>query len=149
MSLEFAALMHDIGKLGIPEKILNKPAKLTEEEWEIMRNHPKLGSEILLPLESLKEILPWIREHHERIDGKGYYGVPGDEIPYPAKLIAVADTYSAITMRRSYKPPLSYEDAERIMKEAAGTQLDYDLVELLFSIPREKLEACVPENVEV
>ncbi len=149
VSLEFAALMHDVGKLGIPEKILNKPAQLTDEEWKIMRNHPKIGTQILKSLKSLREILPWIENHHERIDGRGYYKLESNEIPYPAKIIAVADTYSAITMRRSYKPPRTYEDAVSIMREVAGTQLDAGLVDLFMKIPKEQLEACVPENVEV
>ena len=149
VSLEFAALMHDVGKLGIPESILNKPGALNDDEWMIMRNHPKLSREILNPLKSLREILPWIEYHHERIDGMGYYTVKEEDIPYPAKIIAVADTYSAITMRRSYKPPRTYEEAIKIMKDAAGTQLDRELVEIFLTIPKERLEACVPEGVEV
>ena len=82
-------------------------------------------------------------------DGKGYYGIKENEIPYAAKIIAVADTYSAITMRRSYKPPRTYEEAAEIMKKAAGTQLDRELVDVFLTIPRERLEACVPEGVEV
>ena len=149
VSLEYAALMHDVGKLGIPETILNKPGALNDEEWRVMRNHPRLSREILDPLQSLREILPWIEYHHERIDGKGYYGIKESEIPYAAKIIAVADTYSAITMRRSYKPPRTYEEAAEIMKKAAGTQLDRELVDVFLTIPRERLEACVPEGVEV
>ncbi len=150
LSLDYASLMHDVGKLGVPEAILNKPAKLTDEEWEIMKTHPKVGVSILdEALPSFKAILPWIEFHHERIDGKGYYSIPGDQIPYPAKIIAVADTYSAITMRRSYKDPRTHEDAINIMKEVAGTQLDADLVSILCSIPKEQLMACVPEMVEV
>ena len=87
--------------------------------------------------------------HHERIDGKGYYGLSADEIPYAAKIIAVADTYCAITMRRSYKPPRSYEEAVEVMKEVAGTQLDPEIVEVFCTIPKETLLACVPEGVEV
>lgn len=84
LSLEYAALMHDVGKLGIPESILNKPAKLDDEEWKVMKTHPRVGVEILNSLPSFREILPWIEYHHERVDGKGYYSIPGDEIPYPA-----------------------------------------------------------------
>ncbi len=149
LSLEYAALMHDVGKLGIPESILNKPAKLDDEEWKVMKTHPRVGVEILNSLPSFREILPWIEYHHERVDGKGYYSIPGDEIPYPARVLAVADTYSAITMRRSYKDPRTHEDAIRIMKEVAGTQLDKDIVDILCSIPKEKLMACVPDTVEV
>ena len=141
--------MHDVGKLGVPERILNKPAKLDEDEWEVMKTHPRVGVKILKTLPSLGEILPWIEYHHERIDGKGYYGIKAKDIPYPAKVIAVADTYSAITMRRSYKDPRTHEDAIDIMKQVAGTQLDEDLVDLMCKIPKEELIACVPETVEV
>ncbi len=149
LSLDFASLMHDVGKLGIPEEILNKPAPLSDEEWEIMRDHPRLGVEILHPLGSFQEIFPWIEYHHENLTGTGYYCIPGDQIPYPAKIIAVADTYAAITMRRSYKPPRAHEEAIEIMKEVAGTQLDKELVDIFCTIPKVELRACVPDNVEV
>ena len=149
VSLEFGALMHDVGKLGIPEEILNKPGPLDEHEWEIMRNHPRLSCQILQPLKSLREILPWIEYHHERIDGKGYYGLKEENIPYAAKIIAIADTFSAITMKRSYKPPRSYEEAIEVMKDATGTQLDKELMEVFAGIPKTELLSCVPEGVEV
>ena len=149
VSLEFGALMHDVGKLGIPEEILNKPGPLDDREWEIMRNHPRLSCKIMQPLKSLREILPWVEYHHERVDGKGYYGMQDQDIPYASKIIAVADTFSAITMKRSYKPPRSYEEAIDIMKSAAGTQLDKDLIEVFVRIPKYDLLSCVPEGVEV
>lgn len=147
VSLEYASLMHDVGKLGIPESILNKPGKLTEDEWAVMRQHPKIGVEVLRPLHSFEKIMPWIEYHHERIDGNGYYKIPGNEIPLAARIIAVADTYSAITMRRSYKAPRSHEDAIDIIKEAAGTQLDAKLVEIFCTIPKEELLACAPPQL--
>ncbi len=149
VSLEFAALMHDVGKLGIPENILNKPGALNDDEWKIMKNHARLSREILDPLRSMREILPWIEYHHERIDGTGYFKVKEKDIPYAAKIIAVADTYCAVTMRRSYKPPRTYEEAVSIMHNASGNQLDAELVEIFLKIPKERLEACVPEGVEV
>ena len=149
VSLEFGALMHDVGKLGIPEEILNKPGPLNDQEWEIMRNHPRLSCKIMQPLKSLREILPWIEYHHERIDGKGYYGLNEQDIPYASKIIAVADTFSAITMKRSYKPSRSYEEAIEVMKDATGTQLDKKLMDVFVSIPKYDLLSCVPEGVEV
>ncbi len=146
VSLQYAALMHDVGKLGIPEAILNKPAKLTDEEWEVMKTHPKVGVDLLKSIDTFKEIFDWILYHHERIDGKGYYGLKEEEIPFPAKIIAVADTYSAITMRRSYKDPKSHEEALAIMKEVAGTQLDKELVDYFLTIPQSELIACMPES---
>ncbi len=148
ISLEYAALMHDVGKLGVPESILNKPAKLDDAEWEVMRSHPKVGVEILKPLHTFDHIASWILYHHERIDGNGYYKLPGDKIPLAARIISIADTYSAITMRRSYKEPKTHEDALKIMREVAGKQLDAELLEYFFKIPREELEVCIPEKVK-
>ena len=148
ISLEYAALMHDIGKLGIPESVLNKPAKLDDHEWELMKQHPRYGVEILKPLNSFKEINLWIEYHHERLDGKGYYGIAGKDIPYAARIISVADTYSAITMKRSYKPPKTHEEAIAIMKDVVGSQLDAEIVEVFCGIPKEKVIACTPETVE-
>ena len=145
ISLEFAALMHDVGKLGIPESIINKPAKLNEEEWAIMKNHASLGAKILSPLNSFKAILPWIKYHHERVDGSGYYHLEKDEIPLASRIIAVADTYSAVTMERSYKASLTYEEAISELKLAAGTQLDPALVDIFCSIPLRKIEACMAD----
>lgn len=146
IDLEYAAVLHDIGKLGIPEAILNKPSKLTDEEWELMKNHPKIGVKFLEPIESFEKVSPWILYHHERVDGKGYYGKHADEVPFVSKLLAICDTYSAITMRRSYKEPKSYEEAIKIIKEVAGTQLDSELVEIFVNIPKEEIEKCNPEK---
>ena len=148
-TIYFAGLLHDVGKIRVPEAVINKPGKLTDEEWVVMRRHPEIGVHIIEPLRSFDYILPWIKYHHERIDGKGYYGIPGDEIPFAAKMIAVADTYSAITMRRSYKDPRSHDDAIRIIGEVAGTQLDAELAEIFCKIPKEELMACAPEKVEI
>lgn len=148
VSLAYAALMHDVGKLGVPESILNKPAKLTGEEWIIMRRHPEIGVKILSPLQTFKEISGWILYHHERMDGNGYYHLPKEDIPLAARMIAIADTYSAITMRRSYKEPRTHEDAVWIMQEVAGSQLDPELVKIFLSIPRQELEKCIPEQVK-
>ena len=148
VSLAYAALMHDVGKLGVPESILNKPAKLTGEEWIIMRRHPEIGVRILSPLQTFKEIAGWIMYHHERMDGNGYYHLPKEDIPLAARMIAITDTYSAITMRRSYKEPRTHEDAVWIMQEVAGSQLDPELVKIFLSIPRQELEKCIPEQVK-
>lgn len=147
VSLEYAALMHDIGKLAIPDAILHKPGKLTEEEWVIMCKHANLGVELLKPLKSFEEINDWIRYHHERIDGKGYHKLKGDEISLEARIISIADTYSAITMRRTYKGPTTHEEAVAIIKDVAGTQLDDNLVKIFCSIPKEELAKCVPESI--
>lgn len=148
VSLEYAALMHDVGKLGVPESILNKPAKLTEDEWAIMRTHPKVGVKILKPLSTFASISDWILYHHERIDGDGYYHVKKEDIPIASRIIAIADTYSAITMRRSYKESRTHEEAMMIISEVADSQLDKELVDIFVTIPKEELNRCIPETVQ-
>ena len=149
VSFEYAALLHDVGKLGVPEHILNKPGKLDDNEWEIMRQHPKIAMDLLKSLPSFDEIKDWILYHHERIDGNGYYHLPGDQIPAAARIIAVCDTYSAITMKRSYKDARTHEEAVRIIKDVAGSQLDADLADVFLKIPKEELIACAPDIVEI
>ncbi len=142
-NLKYAALFHDIGKLGIPEAILNKPGKLSDDEWKIMRSHPLIAVKILEPLKSFDYIKDWILYHHERVDGGGYFHLSAEEIPFPAKIISVADTYSAIVMVRSYKPSRTYEEAVAILKSIAGTQLDSELVDVFCCIPREEVIGCI------
>lgn len=148
LSLEYAALMHDVGKLGIPESVLHKPGKLNDEEWAQMKQHPKMGVKFMEPLRSFRHIMPWILYHHERIDGKGYYGVPGDEIPLAARIIAICDTYSAITMKRSYKEAMPHDVAMSIVNNVAGLQLDMHLVQIFNKIPKEELQKCVPDELK-
>lgn len=141
-NLKYAALFHDVGKLGISEAILNKPGKLNDEEWEQMRRHPEISVKILKPLSSFDFIRNWILYHHERMDGKGYLKIPKEQIPIAARIISVADTYSAITMARSYKPSHTYEEAIAIIKDVAGTQLDKEIVDIFCSIPKDEVEGC-------
>ncbi len=148
VSFEYAALLHDVGKLGVPESILNKPGKLNPEEWNVMKQHPKIAMDLLKSLPLFDEIRDWILYHHERIDGKGYYGLPGKDIPIQARIIAICDTYSAITMRRSYKDMKTHEEAKNIIKEIAGSQLDADLVAIFLTIPKEELQACKPQTID-
>ena len=142
-NLKYAALFHDVGKLGVPESILNKPAALTPEEWNVMRRHPELSVQILRPLKSFDLIKEWIMYHHERIDGSGYFGLSGNKIPFAARIISVADTYSAITMARSYKAGKSHEEAVEILNRVEGKQLDTYIVSLFCSIPKAEVIACM------
>ena len=147
VNLEYAALLHDVGKLGVPEEILNKNGELDEREWIIMHDHPKIAMDLLKSLPSFEAIRDWILYHHERSDGQGYYGVPENKVPFPAKLIAVCDTYSAITMRRSYKPARTHEEACSIIDRVSGTQLDPYVVSIFLTIPKDELTACAPEGI--
>lgn len=147
-NLRYAALFLDVGKLGIPAKVLNKPGKLEKDEWEIMKKHPEIGVKVLGQMTSFKQITDWVLYHHERIDGKGYHGLKGDDIPLAARIIAVADTYAAVVMVRSYKPSRSYDDAVATLKLAAGSQLDEEIVNIFCSIPREKVEKATISVIE-
>lgn len=147
VSIEYAALMHDVGKLAVPEAILNKPAGLDEDEWKVMKTHPNAGVKMLAPIKTFDIIMPWIKYHHERIDGNGYYGLKGKDIPLEARIICVADSYSAITMRRAYKDAKTYDEAIAILRDNAGTQFDTQLVDIFLSIPRRDVEGCMPRNV--
>ena len=147
--LSYAALFHDVGKMGIPESILNKPGKLDDSEWEIMKKHPYISTTILSSVSSFKTIEKWVLYHHERIDGNGYYKKKLKDIPFESKMIAVADTYSAITMRRSYKDPKTHVQAIEILQDVKGKQLDSELVDIFSKIPLEELHACIPENLDI
>ena len=110
--------LHDIGKIAIPDSVLFKPGALNSKEWEIMRLHPMKGEEICRPMKSLADVLPIIRYHHERWDGKGYPdGLRGDEIPLNARILQVCDIYDALTSARCYKPAMTHEEAVEILRE--------------------------------
>jgi putative nucleotidyltransferase with HDIG domain len=131
-NVEMGAVLHDIGKVRIPESILNKPGPLTESEWEIMKTHPEVGVHILEPIQSLKAILPIVRHHHERWDGTGYPdGLAGRAIPLGARIVAVCDAYRAMSENRPYRQALSAEDARRELERGSGNQFDADCVEAL------------------
>ena len=144
-NLQYASLLIDIGKLGISHKLISKKGKLSPEELEMIHKYPELCVEIFEKISSLKTVMKWVKYHHERIDGEGYYHLKGKEIPLPARILALADTYSAITMARSYRASLPYENAIAELRLVAGTQLDKDLVEIFCSIPRVKVTACMED----
>lgn len=149
VDLEYAALLHDIGKLGIPENILNKPNALTMDEAENIRRHAEIGSNMLRTLPSFHTLAPYVLYHHERPDGAGYLHLSGDDIPLISRVIAVADTYSAITMCRPYHACKAYKEAAEIIAECRGTQLDCEIVDVFLSIGEERTEACRPTDEQV
>ena len=127
-SLRLSGLLHDIGKIAVPDNVLNKEGPLTDEEREMIKMHPLKGAEILEPIEQL-QLLRGIAEHHERVDSKGYpLGKAGVEISLEARILAVADTFDAITSNRVYRPKKSKKEAIDILVKAVGTQLDSQLV---------------------
>ena len=130
-----AGLLHDLGKIGIPEQVLRKPGPLTAEEWEVMRRHPIVGAQIVAPLEFFADGAIIVRHHHERHDGSGYPdGLRGELIPLGARIVAVADVYDALTSDRPYRPRLSRTDTVRRLRTEAGRTLDAHLTTLCIQV---------------
>lgn len=128
--VQLVGLLHDIGKVGIPDNVLLKPAPLTKPEFEIMKSHPIRSARILEKANALSSLVDGVRYHHERIDGLGYPdGLKGDEIPLYARIILIADTYDAMTSTRPYRLALDRETAFKELRRYAGTQFDENLVE--------------------
>jgi response regulator RpfG family c-di-GMP phosphodiesterase len=141
MELEFGSLLHDIGKIGVPDSILRKPAKLTEDEWVRMREHPLHGQQILREIEFLEGASRVVAQHHEKWDGSGYpLGLRGEEIDLNARIFAVADAFDAITSDRVYRAGRSYEEAAKELDGWSGRQFDPQVVEAFHRVPREDWE---------
>ncbi|MEM4657804.1 MAG: response regulator [Candidatus Methanosuratincola sp.] len=133
------ALLHDVGKIGVPDSILLKPDKLTPEEWEIMKKHPILGYELIKNIKFLENAAKLVLYHHERFDGTGYpYGVKGFDIPLEARVFSVADALDAITTDRVYRKAMNFQDASRIIRDASGSQFDPAVVEVFSSVSHEE-----------
>jgi putative nucleotidyltransferase with HDIG domain len=140
-ALEFGSLLHDIGKIGVPDSILRKPAKLTEEEWVRMREHPVHGQQILRGIEFLQGAARVVAQHHEQWNGTGYpLGLRGEEIDINARIFAVADAFDAITSDRVYRRGKSYEAAAQELDDWAGRQFDPKVVEAFHRVPKEDWE---------
>ncbi len=138
-SIEQGALLHDVGKIGVPDAILRKPGKLTDEEWIVMKKHPELGYRLLRDIEFLHDILPTVRYHHEHWDGSGYpCGLRGEEIPLEARIFAVADAFDAITSKRPYSRARTYDEAAAILRKESSTTFDPQIVEAFLSVPSEE-----------
>ncbi len=134
-TIRLAALLHDIGKIGIPDTILLKPGPLDENEWHIMHTHPLIGAQILRPLKRLEPVAKIVETHHERWDGSGYpYGLKGEEIPLGARILAVVDSYGAMIDHRVYQPAMPHEEAVREIQEQAGKLYDPEVVKAFLAV---------------
>jgi len=132
--LRIAALLHDVGKIGVDDRVLKKPGSLTPEEFEIMKTHTTKGANIMRPVSQLKDMLPGIELHHEHMDGRGYpYGLTGPQIPRMARIIAVADTLDAMTTNRPYQSAMDLEYALGRIKALTGSKFDEAIVSALES----------------
>jgi putative nucleotidyltransferase with HDIG domain len=127
-----AALLHDLGKIGVPESLLGKAGPLTADEWEVMRRHPVTGAQIVAPLEFFDEGAIIVRHHHERLDGSGYPdGLTGNGIPLGARIVAVADVYDALTSNRPYRQGFTHGEALDLLQRESGRTLEPQVIELL------------------
>src|SRR6202795_4124805 len=134
-TLQISAQLHDVGKIGIEDRILKKPGALNAEEFEAMKTHTTKGANLLRPVTQLAEMLPGIELHHEALDGRGYpYGLKGDQIPPLARVIAVADTFDALTTNRPYQHAFPPEEALKIIQNLAGKRLDPETVAALMTV---------------
>ncbi|MCK4490882.1 MAG: HD domain-containing protein, partial [Anaerolineales bacterium] len=130
-SVYWAAVLHDIGKIGVPDEILNKPGPLTDEEWTVMKEHPLIGAEIVAPVQYLAPVAPIIRAHHEKHDGSGYpYGLKGKEIPLGSRIVSVVDAYIAIRDKRIYSESHTHDEAIVEIRRCSGTQFDPEVVDV-------------------
>jgi response regulator RpfG family c-di-GMP phosphodiesterase len=133
--LEYAAILHDIGKIAIPEKILLKPGKLSDDDWQIVRQHPLKGTQILLPIKQLKGSILGIKYHHERYDGTGYpEKLKGGKIPRIARILLVADAFDAMTSDRPYRKALSFDHAKGELLKNSGSQFDPELAKAFVNL---------------
>jgi HD-GYP domain-containing protein (c-di-GMP phosphodiesterase class II) len=133
--IRVAALLHDLGKLALPGEILDKPSTLTDVEWQVVGEHPRIGQVILEQATSMREAVPIVLHHHERFDGSGYpHGLKGEEIPLGARIVAVADAYHAMVHERPYKSALSHSQALTELRRHASTQFDPTVVEVFIAI---------------
>jgi HD-GYP domain-containing protein (c-di-GMP phosphodiesterase class II) len=128
--IHVASLLHDVGKIGVDDAVLKKPGKLTPEEFEIMKMHTVIGSNIMAPIRQMKRLLPGLRSHHERWQGEGYPdGLAGDAIPLMARIIAVADSFDAMTTDRPYQKGMDFDKAHARVNELKGTAFDERIVD--------------------
>ena len=133
--LRIGGLFHDIGKIGVPDTILQKPSKLTDDEYSEIKNHPSIGAHILSTASIFRDIIPIVKHHHERFDGRGYPSMlQGEDIPYFARITAIADTFDAMTSKRSYRNSLPLDTVIEELKKCKGTQFDPQLTDIFLDI---------------
>ncbi len=134
-NIYYMGLLHDIGKIGVPNEIINKPSRLTDEEYDVIKTHPGIGFDILSQINSRPDLAKGARWHHERYDGKGYPGkISGEDIPFEARIIAVADSYDAMTSNRSYRQYLPQDTVRAEIEKNAGTQFDPEIAKYMIMI---------------
>lgn len=137
-TLIYGAYIHDIGKLNIPEYVLNKKMPLSDEEWKLIKKHPTIGVELISKVDSISKVVPLVKHHHERFDGRGYPdGLMGENIPYLARILTVADSFDAMTFNRTYKRAMSYKEAIVELRKCSSTQFDPAIAEVFIEVIKE------------
>lgn len=145
-TLKQGALFHDVGKIGIPDAILQKPGKLTDEEYDDIKNHPSIGAKILAPAKIFTDLIPMVLNHHERYDGKGYpIGLAGEDIPLMARIVCVADSFDAMTSDRSYRPRFTVIAALEEIEKCKGFQFDPFVVDAFMIALRENKQKVIDD----
>jgi HD-GYP domain-containing protein (c-di-GMP phosphodiesterase class II) len=145
-TLRLAALLHDVGKIGVPDSVLRKPGPLSDAEYEVVKHQVNIAEHLIVDIPNAHEVRSLVLLHHERWDGKGYpRGLSGEQIPYLARILTVADAFSAITLDRPYRQGLAVRDALREIRRAAGTQFDPALVEVFC----EAITTAAPDGVSL
>ncbi len=147
-SIYMMGLLHDVGKIGVPDAVINKPARLTDEEYEIIKTHPVIGARILEKIKAMPTLMTGAKWHHERYDGTGYPdGLKGNEIPEEARIIAVADAYDAMSSRRSYRDELSQATVRAEIEKGKGTQFDPAFADIMLQMIDEDVNYDMREHV--
>lgn len=142
-----AGLLHDVGKIGVPEHVLQKEGKLTDEEFDLIKRHPEIGARILGDVKQIEDIIPGVLHHHERWDGRGYpYGLSGKDIPLMGRMLCLADSFDAMTSNRTYRKALPLEVAIAEIQRAAGTQFDPELAEVFVNIGVDRFKRLLQEH---
>jgi HD-GYP domain-containing protein (c-di-GMP phosphodiesterase class II) len=135
LALNWAVRLHDIGKIGVPDEILQKPGPLSDEEWKLMQQHPEIGADIIAPVARLKDVAPLIRAHHERYDGTGYpNNLQKERIPLGARILSLVDSYGAITDNRVYRAARSHQEAIAEINNCIGTQFDPKVASIFLNV---------------
>ncbi|MCX6344651.1 MAG: response regulator [Armatimonadetes bacterium] len=146
-TLELAANVHDVGKIGTPDAVLAKPGKLTADEWECIKKHPGIGADILAGIDELREVANIVRHHHEHLDGSGYPdGLNGEAIPFLARILTVADAFESMTADRPYRHACNWEDALAELRRTSNTQFDAQIVESFARVLERKADIKSPLN---
>ena len=145
--VRIAGLVHDVGKIGVPEAVLRKPGRLTDKEFDQIKRHPVIGHTILKDIGQLADVLPGVLYHHERWDGRGYpEGLAGENIPFMGRVLAVADAFDAMSSNRSYRSALPREKVIREIGDGAGTQFDPDLARVFVTLDLSEYDAMVARH---